>query len=221
MVYREVPERYPWDSEKRKRVVDPWTLEDHNRRDLGRAFRYLWRDWIYERNTELLGYEVLEVGTAEVVKTGDPATVYISYVDQEIKKGDLLLPEVQRPFDLEFFPHPPAEAPQNMRVIALANSLAGAGISQVIVFNRGSSDGVDNGMVVALHRPGERIRDEFKAPRGDIRYTFGLGDDKVTLPEEFTAHAMVFRTFDKISYGLIMDAVKPVTLGDVARTPED
>lgn len=220
MVYRDLPKKWFWDKERRQQA-DPWELEEFKRRSFGKAMNYLWYDWAYSRNTELLGYEVMEVGTAEVVAEGDPATVHISYVDREIKKGHLLLPELARPFDLNFYPHGPGEVPEGMRVLALNEALGGAGISQVVVFNRGTEDGIDNGTVVSLHQPGERIRDEIKAPRGDIRYTFGLGDDKVTLPAEFTGHAMVFRTFDRISYGLIMDAVKPVNIGDIARQPLD
>lgn len=220
MVYREVPKKYPW-SKERKRVADPWSMEKFNRRDLGRAAHYLFHDWIYESKTELLGYEVMEIGTAEVVAGGDPATINISYVDMEIRRGDLLLPEQRQPFDLEFFPHAMDEVPDNTRVLALSESIAGAGPSQVVVLNRGMADGLSNGTVFALYRPGERIRDEVKAPRGDIRYTLGIGDDKVTLPEEFTGHVMVFRTFDRISYGLIMDAIKPVNVGNIARAPRN
>jgi hypothetical protein len=220
MVYREVPEKYVWD-DRRKRVVDPWSMEDFNRRDIGRGVKYLFHDWIYEKKTELLGYEVMEIGTAEVVAGGDPASVNISYVDIEIKKGDLLLPELRQPFDLEFFPHAIDEVPENTRVLALNEALAGAGPAQVVVLNRGMLDGVDNGTVFGIYSPGRRIHDDIKAPRGDVRYTLGWGDDKVTLPEEFNGHVMVFRTFEKISYGLIMDAIRPIQLGDVARQPLD
>jgi hypothetical protein len=220
MVYRDLPKKWVWDDRRTQRA-DPWDLESFNKRSIGKTLNYLWYDWAYSSRTELLGYEVVEVGTAEVVAAGDPATVHVSYVEREIKKGYILLPEDPRPFDLTFFPHSPGEVPEGMRVLALNEALAGAGVSQVIVLNRGVEDGIDNGTVVSLHRPGERIRDDIKAPRGDIRYTFGLGDDKVTLPEEFTGHAMVFRSFDRISYGLIMDAVKPVQVGDVAHQPLD
>lgn len=220
MVYREVPKKWVWDKERRRKA-DPWTMESFNRRDIARGVNYLFRDWIYERKTDLLGYEVLEIGTAEVVKGGDPATVHISYVEQEIRRGDLLLPARDRPFDLEFFPHSMGEVPDNTRVLAMNDALAGAGVGQVVVLNRGLEDGLDNGTVIALYQPGERIRDEVKAPRGDIRYTLGWGDDKVTLPDEFCGHVMVFRAFDKVSYALIMDSVRPINLGFVGREPLD
>jgi hypothetical protein len=36
----------------------------------------------------------------------------------------------------------------------------------------------------------------------------------VSLPGEPIGHVMVFRVFDKIAYGLIVDAYKAVTVGD-------
>jgi hypothetical protein len=40
------------------------------------------------------------------------------------------------------------------------------------------------------------------------------------MPDEFVGHVMVFRTFDKVSYGLIMDGIKPVRVGDLLKHPD-
>ena len=42
----------------------------------------------------------------------------------------------------------------------------------------------------------------------------------VALPNEYAAHAMVFRTFDRVSYALVMDGVKPVRVGYEALHPD-
>lgn len=41
----------------------------------------------------------------------------------------------------------------------------------------------------------------------------------VKLPDERIGLLMVFRTFDRVSYGLIMQAAEPVNLLDTVNTP--
>jgi hypothetical protein len=43
---------------------------------------------------------------------------------------------------------------------------------------------------------------------------------KVKLPSEFVGHLMVFRTFAHVSYGLVMDGIRPVRVGDTIRNPD-
>ena len=43
---------------------------------------------------------------------------------------------------------------------------------------------------------------------------------KVRLPDEYAAHAMVFRTFDRVSYALVMQGVKPARLGYELKHPD-
>ena len=219
VVYREVPKDYPWEKNNRERRADPWKNETSQ--TFGGGMSWLWHDWLYEKNTKILGYELLEVGTAELVATGDPATAYVRYVDQEVRRGDMLLPIINKPFDYEFIPHPPKRAPENMRVLAFTDAAFRAGTSQVVVLSRGASDDVENGQTYSIYTPGETIRDEIRYGRdsNDLRTVFTPSKSKVKLPDEFVAHVMIFRTFENISYGLLMDGIKPVQLGDSLHMP--
>ena len=180
----------------------------------------LWNDSVFEywrrRGGEYLGHEVLEVGVGEVLRAGDPATVLVQYGDVEIRKGDLVALTPAEPWDLTFYPRAPESVPDNMRVMAFTDALAVVGPRQVVALNKGARDGVENGQTYALFQPGAIVRDEVKHPKGTYR---GLGVHDVELPEEFVGHVMVFRTFDKISYGLVMDGIRPVHLGDAVRAP--
>ncbi len=219
VVYRDVPKDYPWQKNNRERRVDPWKNESS--KTIGGGLQWLWHDWLYEKNTTILGYELLEVGTAELVSTGDPATAYVRYVDQEIRRGDMLLPIINKPFDYEFIPHPPKSVPENMRVLAFTDAAFAAGTMQVVVLSRGAQDGVENGQSYSIFSPGETIRDEVRYGRenSDLRTVFRPGKAMVTLPDEFVGHVMIFRTFENVSYGLLMDGIKPVHLGDALRMP--
>jgi hypothetical protein len=219
MVYRDVPAKYPWDSENRVRRADDWRNEKS--KTLAGGANWLWRDWIFEKNTRVLGYEVLEIGTAEIVEYGDPGTAYVRYVDQEIKAGDLLLPINSKPFDLEFMPRAPKSVPENTRILAFTDAFNAAGSKQVVVISKGSADGMENGHTFSIYTPGDTIRDTVKYGNdsADIRLVFSPKKAMVKLPDEFVGHVMVFRTFENISYGLLMDGIKPVHLGDRLQMP--
>ncbi|MBN8483014.1 MAG: LysM peptidoglycan-binding domain-containing protein [Xanthomonadales bacterium] len=167
-----------------------------------------------------LGYEVLEFGTLQVTRSGDPTSALVTYSDFEVKEGDYVLPLDPSPYDSEFVPHPPGSAPDNMRVIAFTDAMNAVGARQVVALSRGRADGVDNGTTYSIYTEGEVVHDDTDYPRGKTRAFFHPKDAKVKLPPEFIGHVMVFRTFERVSYGLVMDSVRPVHLGDFLHDPD-
>lgn len=211
VVYSSVPDGWIWQKDKRRVKAEPWSVSDQ--------WRHSITEWISSRGAEVLGYEVLEVGNATVSVVGDPATVYVTYADMEIRKGDLLLPVEESPLPLKFYPHAPDAVSEQARVIGIAGDFDAAGPNEVVAISQGAQDGVDVGGVYSLYQPGERIHDEVAYPEGTFRALFNPNDKHVTLPDEFIGHLMVFRTFDRVSYGLILNGVKPVVLGAKLKEP--
>jgi hypothetical protein len=215
--YREVPASTVWQDEKRR--VEARSLDfgpEFDRPD----WYWLWSlNWTSKNKTEYLGTEVMEIAQGEVLRGGDPSTVLLQVSDTEIRPGDRIIVGGSMPFDLTFYPRAPKSVPDDLRVVALANAMHSAGPKQVIALTRGARDGLANGDVFSVYRPGDEVIDTVKYPDGHIRRTFGTRPTKVTLPEEFVGHAMVFRTFDRISYALIMDGIRPVEPGDVLHEP--
>ncbi|RAP56878.1 LysM domain-containing protein [Oleiagrimonas sp. MCCC 1A03011] len=164
---------------------------------------------------EEVGVEVRVIGTAKVLRGGDPSTLLVTDSSREIRKGDRVLPVNDKPYDPYYYPHAPKSLPDHARVIAFTDSLNSAGRREVVALSVGSSDGVNNGQTYAVFQPGDRIHDDVASSS----MLSGIGE-RVTLPDEFVGHVMVFRTFDHVSYGLIMDGVRPVRTGDVLRLPE-
>lgn len=159
-----------------------------------------------------LGYEAIYLGTARVTRAGDPATVRLTTVTQEVSRGDKLLP-VGVPEVPKYAPHAPAVFMQG-RVIGIYGGLGKvgeAGPQQIITLNRGRSDGVEVGHVFALYRPGPLIADA-SARTGGKPATFKLPDERYGL-------AFVFRIYDRVSYALVMRISKPVNPLDVVQTP--
>jgi hypothetical protein len=159
-----------------------------------------------------LGYEAIYLGTARVTRAGDPATVRLTTVTQEVGTGDKLLP-AGVPEVPKYAPHAPAVFMQG-RVIGIYGGLGKvgeAGPQQIITLNRGRSDGVEVGHVFALYRPGPLIADA-SVKTGGKPVTFKLPDERYGL-------AFVFRIYDRVSYALVMRISKPVNPLDVVQTP--
>ncbi|WP_243040449.1 LysM peptidoglycan-binding domain-containing protein [Dyella sedimenti] len=164
---------------------------------------------------EDIGTEVSVIGTAEVLRTGDPTTLLLLDSTLEIRKGDRLLPIDDKPYDPYYYPHAPKSVPANARVIAFADAYDAVGPRQVVALNIGAQDGVENGQTYSVFQPGESIPDDVAHDSWDR----GTGKD-VTLPQEFVGHVMVFRTFDRVSYGLVMDGLRPIHRHDKLELPE-
>ena len=184
----------------------------------------LWRhgpnEFTLQGNVRFLGYEMLDFGTVEVTRHADVSSVLVSYSDFEVRPGDYVLPIEDKPYDDQYVPHAPARAPDNMRVIAFSDALNAVGPRQVVALSRGRADGVDNGATFSIYHPGEAVVDDTDYTGGSARKFFHPHDAKVRLPPEFIGHVMVFRTFERVSYGLVMDAVKPVHIGDFLHDPD-
>jgi hypothetical protein len=159
-----------------------------------------------------LGYEAIYLGTARVTRSGDPATVQLTTVTQEVGTGDKLLP-VGVPEVPKYAPHAPAVFMQG-RVIGIYGGLGKvgeAGPQSIITLNRGRADGVEVGHVFALYRPGPLIADASARTSGKSM-TFKLPDERYGL-------AFVFRIYDRVSYALVMRISRPVNPLDVIQTP--
>jgi hypothetical protein len=63
--------------------------------------------------------------------------------------------------------------------------------------------------VLAIDQRGGEVDDPFASG----------GFHKVELPDERAGLLMVFRVFDRVSYGLIMESERPAHLHDIVRNP--
>ena len=164
-------------------------------------------------DNKTVGYEGLYTGAARMVEQGDPSTLLLTESARETLDGDLVLPGS---FDapLDFVPHAPASKTEG-EIISIVNGLSMVGKYQVVVINRGSSHGLEPGHVLAIYQAGPRVKDP--KSRG-VSMSGGLGP-KVQLPDYRVGTFMVFKTFDRISYGLVMESESPIRNYDHVRNP--
>lgn len=175
------------------------------------------RHFIAGKRFESLGREVVEVAQGQVTLSGDPATVLVAPGGHEVRPGDLLLPYEPFPYDLTFYPHAPAQIPANARILAVTDHLQSGGRHDVVAISAGAREGVENGQVYSIWQRGDKVADNIQFKR---EIDANLERNKVQLPDEFVGHVMIFRTFDKVSYGLVMDGIRPVQVDDELRSPD-
>lgn len=160
-------------------------------------------------NGDTLGYEARYIGEGEIVRRGDPATLKLTISKREILAGDRLIPAFGNTFNLNFLPGAPDVA-VDARIISVFDGVSQIGQYMVVVLSRGAADGVETGDVLAIYQRGGSIED----PYASILY-----DENVQLPDQRAGLALVFRTFDRVSYALVMHATSEIHLNDVARNP--
>ena len=155
-------------------------------------------------DNRLIGYHGILIGEGSLRRAGDPATVAMTDSNQEAVKGDRLLPAaVDTP--LNFFPRTPSTSIDG-RIISVVGGVTQIGQYQVVVMNRGSNNGLAVGDVLSVFQSGEVIKDR-------------IGGGKVRLPDEVAGTVMVFKTYNRISYGLVMEATDAIHILDAVRNP--
>ncbi|MCC7082694.1 MAG: LysM peptidoglycan-binding domain-containing protein [Burkholderiales bacterium] len=182
---------------------------------------------------EQLGFEAVYLGDARVVRPGEVAILEIVRSNQEMYIGDRMFP-APKPSFASYIPRAP-EKPITGRIISAYGGLAEAGVHSVVTLNRGSRDGVEVGTVLAVYRSAEsagNIR-QSTGPISGFRNTPLWGrqgptgrDDTIRAPQPETdlppvRHGLlfVFRTFERVSYALVMQANSTINVLDRVQNP--
>ncbi len=153
---------------------------------------------------DVIGYQGIEIGEGMIRKSGDPASMALVSSKQEAKQGDRLIPtSVEIP--LNFFPKAPTSNIDG-QIVAVVGGVTQIGQYNVVVMNRGSNHGLGVGDVLTVWQRGAVVRDRVEG--GNVR-----------LPDEEAGTVMVFKTYDRISYGLVMEATQALHTEDFVRNP--
>jgi hypothetical protein len=163
----------------------------------------------------IVGYDGIFNGAGHVTRLGDPVTLIMTESARETEEGDKLFAGgVDVPLD--FIPSPPKTKTRG-RILAVSDGVTVIGQYEVVVINRGAADGLAPGNVLAVYQAGEVVPDN--ANQGFLNGMSRLVSKKVRLPDERSGTFMVFKTFDHLSYGLIMEATDIIRVGDRVENP--
>ncbi len=158
---------------------------------------------------EILGYEAIYVADNVILKLGDPATLRITNTEREVRRGDRLMPTSEDTGTLNFFPTPPKQQ-INGTIISVLDSVHNLGQYDVIALNKGKKDGLKKGHILSIIQKGKLVSDPFNIHKNQL----------VKLPDEEAGIVLVFRTFERVSYALIMHASRNIHVLDLVQTPE-
>lgn len=158
----------------------------------------------------ILGYEAAYLGVVKLDRAAradnEAHRFIVDTSKQEIGVGDQLVAMPPTPI-INYVPHRPG-SPVSARIVSVYGGVGNAGQNDVVSVNRGKSEGVDVGTVLELYRAGGVVAD-----RTD-------NNKPVQLPDERYGTLFIFRVFNNISYGLVMQVTDTVQIGDVAQSPE-
>ncbi|MDF1582907.1 MAG: LysM peptidoglycan-binding domain-containing protein [Methyloprofundus sp.] len=160
-------------------------------------------------NNEILGYEAEYIADNVILELGDPATLRITNTEKEVRRGDRLMPTSEQEVAFNFFPTPPADFVKGS-IISVFNGVQEIGQYDVIVLSKGKQDGLKQGHLLSIIQKGKLVTDPFHKNKNEL----------VKLPDQEAGIVLVFRTFERVSYGLVMHASKNIRVLDMVQTPE-
>jgi hypothetical protein len=158
-------------------------------------------------NKDVLGYQGIYVGQGRLDRTGDPGTLRMLETEREAVVGNYLMSE-EDINQFNFLPRPP-DREVDGRIISVLAGGSLIGQYDVVVINRGAAAGLEPGHVLRVFQTGRTIRDTERGAFGQ----------KVRLPDEPAGTMMVFRTTERLSYALVMEATTAIALLDGVRNP--
>lgn len=155
---------------------------------------------------ELLGIRAQDVGSAKLKTVeGDIGTLLASRTVEEVRVGERLFPHEERRLESTFYPSAPESDVEGV-IMAVEGGISQVGHLDVVAINRGEREGLTEGSVLAIFKRGETITDK-------------VAKEKITLPHERAGLLMIFRTFEKMSYGLVLNAERPLAVNDIVENP--
>lgn len=152
---------------------------------------------------DLLGYEITHVGDAKLLNMGDPSTLMITSNKMETTSGDILLTSTLGDATHQYIPRMP-RLNGEARIISLFNAISQTSRDQIVVLNIGEAGNIKKGDVLAIETQGKQVIDKHAKS----------GPEYIKLPSVRTGVVMVFKTFEKVSYALVMESTRPIRVND-------
>ncbi|MDX1799853.1 MAG: LysM peptidoglycan-binding domain-containing protein [Marinobacter sp.] len=162
--------------------------------------------YVDPETNEFLGLEARAIAQGEVTgDDGDVLTLKLKSSNEEVRIGDRLLVGQDQAIQPQFIPSSP-DTEISGRMIAVEGGVTQIGQYDVVVINRGTREGLKVGNVLAVYRSGNMARDPYTK-------------EMVELPSERAGLLMVFQTYEKLSYGLVLKSGRPLSIGDRVKNP--
>lgn len=164
------------------------------------------RAFIDPATKEMLGVDAKEVGEGRIIAVdGDVATMIINRVNEEVRIGDRLLPNIEKKVSARFLPHAPADDIEGV-VLSVEGGVNQFGPWDVVTVNLGERENIEVGHIFAISQVGEVVKDP-------------VTDQIIQLPDTRAGLLMIFRTFEKMAFGLVLQADRALHINDKIHAP--
>lgn len=163
-------------------------------------------EYVDPETDEVLGYEARQVALGAVLDhEEDIATLELVRSGEDVRVDDRLFSQPDRTVRGVLYPHAPDEKVTG-HIIRFFDRINSVARNEVVVINRGEREGMEPGHVLEIYQEGELVRDRQR-------------DELVRLPRTKSGTLVLFRVFDKVSYGLVMTSTRPIYMQDVVESP--
>ncbi|MBK1872496.1 MULTISPECIES: LysM peptidoglycan-binding domain-containing protein [Marinobacter] len=155
---------------------------------------------------EFLGLEARSIARGDIsAENGEVLTLDLTRSSEEVRIGDRLLVNEDRRLTTSFVPSSPAQEIEG-KMMSVDGGVTQIGQYNVVTINRGAREGLEAGNVMAILKSGNLARDP-------------VTNETIELPSERAGLLMVFQVYEKMSYGLILQATRPLSVGDKVTNP--
>lgn len=155
---------------------------------------------------EVLGIQAIDIGSAKVTTAeGDIARLSILRSTQEVRINDRLLPSEERRIEAIFYPSPPEKQIEGS-ILDVEGGVSQIGPMNVVLISKGKREGVEVGNVLAIYQKGETVKDP-------------VTGETLKLINERAGLLMVFNVFEKTAFALVLQADRPLAVGDQVKNP--
>lgn len=155
---------------------------------------------------ELLGIIAHNVADASMVNTSsNVATLKVLSSRKEIRPGDRVIPADTFKQVTSFFPRAP-DAPVEGSIVSVIDAARNVGRYNTVIVNKGQREGLKAGDILTIYKA-LTVKDPVSG--ADIK-----------LPPERVGMLMVYRPFEKLSYGIVLSAMQNISVGDQLKSPE-
>ena len=149
-----------------------------------------------------LGFQTEYLGEARLLRQGRPSQIEIVKSTREVDIGSRLFPSTES-LVTHFIPHSP-DAKVSGTILSMIGNSTEIGQNDIVSISLGAREGIELGEVLAVNRPGRPV---------------GSGKDRITLPDDRIGLVLVFKTYEHISYALVVQSVNPIHVSDPVQTP--
>jgi len=163
--------------------------------------------WVDPLTEEILGFEAIEIGAASVHDEGEEiARLEVTRSRQEVRPADHVIEILPSGFDSVYYPSAPQSDIDGL-ILDVDGGVSQVGAMSVVMINKGEREGIEPGHVLSIWKRGEVVRDP-------------VTGEMIEMPAQRAGVMMIFQPFEKMSYALVLEADRPLKVGDIVRTPQ-